>query len=125
MKALHDQYVSEGFEGLVIRDPSKPYKPNGRTNDMIKIKQYLDDTFKVVDFQLGLRGSEDMCFICEMEDGRTFKAMPLGDRSVKDEYVKNFDTKYKNHLGDCKYFEYSDEGIPCQPKFLAFRFDLE
>lgn len=125
MKKLHDQYVSEGFEGLVIRDPSKPYKPNGRTNDMIKIKQYLDETFKVVGYQLGLRGSEDMCFICEMEDGRTFKAMPLGDRAVKDEYVKNFDAKYKDHLGDCKYFEYSDEGKPCQPKFLAFRFDLE
>lgn len=125
MKKLHDEYVSEGFEGLVIRDPSKPYKPNGRTNDMIKIKQYIDETFKVVGYELGLRGSEDMCFICEMEDGRTFKAMPLGDRSVKAEYIDNFEEKYKGHLGDCKYFELSDEGIPCQPKFLAFRFDLE
>lgn len=125
MKKLHDEYVSEGFEGLVIRDPSKPYKPNGRTNDMIKIKQYIDETFKVVGYELGLRGSEDMCFICEMEDGRTFKAMPLGDRSVKAEYIDNFEEKYNGHLGDCKYFELSDEGIPCQPKFLAFRFDLE
>lgn len=125
MKKLHDSYVSEGFEGLVIRDPSKPYKPNGRTNDMIKIKQYIDETFKVVGYELGLRGSEDMCFICEMEDGRTFKAMPLGDRSVKAEYIDNFEEKYNGHLGDCKYFELSDEGIPCQPKFLAFRFDLE
>lgn len=125
MKKLHDEYVSEGFEGLVIRDPSKPYKPNGRTNDMIKIKQYIDETFKVVGYELGLRGSEDMCFICEMEDGRTFKAMPLGDRSVKAEYIDNFEEKYNGHLGDCKYFELSDEGKPCQPKFLAFRFDLE
>jgi DNA ligase-1 len=125
MKKLHDQYVSEGFEGLVIRDPNKPYKPNGRTNDMIKIKNYIDNTFLVVGYQLGLRGSEDMCFICQMEDGRTFKAMPLGDRAVKEEYIQNFDEKYKGHLGDCKYFELSDEGKPCQPKFLAFRFDLE
>lgn len=125
MKKLHDEYVSEGFEGLVIRDPAKPYKPNGRTNDMIKIKQYIDETFKVVGYELGLRGSEDMCFICEMKDGRTFKAMPLGDRSVKAEYIDNFEEKYNGHLGDCKYFELSDEGIPCQPKFLAFRFDLE
>lgn len=125
MKKLHDQYVSEGFEGLVIRDPDKPYKPNGRTNDMIKIKNYIDNTFLVVGYQLGLRGSEDMCFICQMEDGRTFKAMPLGDRAVKEEYIQNFDKKYKGHLGDCKYFELSDEGKPCQPKFLAFRFDLE
>lgn len=125
MKELHDKYVLEGFEGLVIRDPNKPYKPNGRTNDMIKIKQYMDETFKVVGYELGLRGSEDMCFICEMEDGRTFKAMPLGSREVKSEYIDNFEEKYKNHLGDCKYFELSDDGIPCQPKFLAFRYDLE
>lgn len=125
IETLHNEYVSEGFEGLVIRDPDRPYKPNGRSNDMIKIKHYLDDTFKVVDYQLGVRGSEDMVFICEMENGVTFKAMPLGDRSVKDEYVKNFEEKYKNHLGDCKYFEFSDDGVPCQPRFLAFRFDLE
>lgn len=119
---LHEQFVNEGFEGLVIRDPDRPYKPNGRTNDMIKIKHYKDMTIKVIDYDLGLRGSEDMCFICEMKDGRTFKAMPIGDRSVKEEYVANF-SKYKDQFGDCKYFELSKDGIPCQPKFLAFRYD--
>lgn len=125
MKILHDQYVSEGWEGLVIRDPGKVYIPSGRTNAMIKIKNYLDETFKVVGYELGLRGSEDMVFICKMQDGRTFKASPMGDRRTKEEYVQNFKTKYLNQLGDCKYFEYSDEGIPCQPKFICFRYDLE
>ena len=92
---------------------------------MIKIKQYLDSTYKVVDYELGLRGSEDMVFVCELEDGRTFKASPIGDRETKQEYVDNFEKKYKNHLGDCKYFTMSDEGKPTQPKFKAFRFDLE
>lgn len=125
IKNLHDKFVSEGWEGLVIRDPEKPYKPNSRGTSMIKIKQYLDSTYKIIDYQLGLRGSEDMVFICEMSDKRTFKAMPIGNRDVKQEYVDNFEIKYKNHLGDCKYFELSDEGIPCQPKFLTWRFDLE
>ncbi len=125
IKKLHDEYVSEGWEGLVIRDPKKAYKPNSRTNIMIKVKQYIDSTYKVVGYELGLRGSEDMVFICELPDGRTFKAMPIGNREIKQEYVENFDTKYKNHLGDCKYFELSDDGKPCQPKFLNWRFDLE
>jgi len=122
---LHDQFVSEGFEGVVIRDPSRPYKVGGRTNDMIKIKHYLDDTFLIIDYELGLRGTEDMCFICQMSDGRTFKAMPIGDRETKLEYVKNFNDKYKDHLGDCKYFTLSDSGVPLQPRFLCFRPDLE
>lgn len=121
----HDQYVVEGFEGCVIRDPDKPYKPNGRTNNMIKFKNYKSEDFKVIDYELGLRGSEDMVFICELSDERTFKAMPVGNRETKEEYVENFDSKYKNHYVECTYFNYSDDGIPTQPKARIFRFDLE
>lgn len=124
MMKLHNEYVSEGWEGLVIRDPERPYKPNGRTNDMIKIKIYKDDCFKVVGKEAGLRGSEDMVFIMEMSDGRTFKAKPFGDREQKEEYWINFDKKYKGHIGECKFFYYSDDGIPLQPAFKAFRDDL-
>lgn len=122
---LHDQYVSEGFEGCVIRNPDRPYKPNGRTNDMIKFKNYKSKDFKVVGYELGLRGSEDMTFICELEDGRTFKAMPCGTREDKEEYIANFESKYKGHLLECTYFNLSDDGIPTQPKGRIFRFDLE
>jgi hypothetical protein len=124
MEQLHNQYVSEGWEGVVIRDPSKLYRPNGRTNDMIKIKHYQDSTFLVVGYELGLRGSEDMVFNCQLPDGRLFKAKPYGDRLCKQEYVENFEEKYMNQLGDCKFFYYSNDGIPLQPSFIAFRYDL-
>jgi ATP-dependent DNA ligase len=125
MEHFHDVYVSEGFEGVVIRDPSKPYKPGGRTNDMIKIKKYKSSEFLVTGYELGLRGSEDMTFICETEDGIVFKAMPVGDREVKAEYVENFEEKYEGHMAECTYFNLSDEGVPTQPKLRIFRFDLE
>ena len=123
---LHNEYVSEGWEGLVIRDPDKVYRPNGRTNDMIKVKVYKkDDCFRVIGKEPGLRGSEDMVFIMQMPDGRTFKAKPIGDREQKEEYWNNFDERYKGHLGECKFFYYSDDGIPLQPAFKAFREDIE
>ena len=124
MMKLHNEYVSEGWEGLVIRDPERPYKPNGRTNDMIKVKIYKDDCFKVIGKEAGLRGSEDMVFIMQMPDGRTFKAKPFGDREQKQEYWINFEEKYNGHIGECKFFYYSDDGIPLQPAFKAFRDDL-
>ena len=125
MLDLHNKYVEEGWEGLVIRDPDKVYRPNGRTNDMIKIKVYKDDCFKVVGKEAGLRGSEDMVFIMQMPDGRTFKAKPFGDRLQKEEYWNNFDERYNGHIGECKFFYYSDDGIPLQPAFKAFRDDIE
>ena len=121
----HDTFVSDGFEGCVIRDPDKPYKPGGRTNDMIKFKKYKSDDFKVIGYKLGLRSSEDMTFTCELEDGRTFETMPCGDRATKEEYVTNFESKYEGHLLECTYFNLSDDGIPTQPKGRLFRFDLE
>ena len=66
-----------------------------------------------------------MVFICGLKDGRTFKAMLIGNGETKEEYVQNFEQKYINHLGDCTYFSLSDDGIPTQPKFRCFRWDLE
>ena len=125
MMLEHDKYVSEGFEGACITDPEKPYKPGSRGNQLIKIKKYKSEDFKVVGYKLGLRGSEDMTFTCELEDGRTFEAMPCGDRATKAEYVENFEEKYKGHKVECTFFNYSDDGIPTQPKARIFRFDLE
>ena len=125
MNNLHDKWVAEGFEGAVITDPTKPYKPGSRCNNLIKIKHYQSEDFKVIGYKLGLRGSEDMTFTCELEDGRTFEAMPVGDRTTKAEYVENFESKYKGHKAECTFFNYSDEGIPTQPKMRVFRFDLE
>ena len=125
MKKLHDKWVAEGFEGAVITDPSKPYKVGARCNNLIKIKQYKSEDFKVIGYKLGLRGSEDMTFTCELEDGRTFEAMPCGTRAEKEEYISNFNTKYKGEYGECTFFNYSDDGIPTQPKFRIFRWDLK
>lgn len=124
MNKLHDQWVAEGFEGAVITDPSKPYKVGSRCNNLIKIKHYQSEDFKVIGYKLGLRGSEDMTFTCELEDGRTFEAMPCGDRATKAEYVENFETKYKNKIGECTFFSWSDAGLPLQPRFRIFRWDL-
>ena len=122
---LHNDYVEEGWEGLVIRLQDSVYGPNKRTNDWIKVKCYKQDTFKVIGIEQGLRYYDDMVFILETEEGKQFKAKPFGDKNQKIEYTDNFEEKYKNHLGDVKYFYYSDDNTPLQPSFIAFRFDLE
>jgi len=121
---LHNKYVEEGWEGVVVRDPNAVYKFGARGNQMIKFKMYKDDCFIVTGIEPGLRGSEDMVFILETKDGKQFKAKPLGDKLVKQEYWNNFEIKYKGLIGECKFFYYSDDGVPLQPAFKCFRFDL-
>lgn len=119
MIKLHDQYVSEGWEGLVIRDPDKPYKPNGRTNQMIKIKHYKDAEFEITGISEGLR-PEDMCFTLVTEDGIEFKAKPMGSRDLKEQYRNDLDNLI-GRMATVKFFYLSDDGTPLQPVLKAIR----
>jgi len=118
---LHNEYVAEGWEGLVIRDPDKVYRPNGRTNDMIKIKVYKSDEFLITGYELGLRGTEDMVFTLVTKDGIPFKAKPHGDRQQKEWYVENFESECLNQYATVKYFYLSDTGCPLQPSVSNIR----
>ena len=121
IKALHDKFVSEGWEGCVIRDPDKVYRPNGRTNDMIKIKEYLTSEFLVTGYEFGLRGVEDMVFILQTEDGIQFKGKPFGDLSQKQWYIDNFEKECLGKYAMVKYFCLSDTGTPLQPSVISIR----
>ena len=118
---LHNEYVSQGWEGVVIRDPDKVYRPNGRTNDMIKVKLYKSSEFLITGYELGLRGTEDMVFTLVTKDGIPFKAKPHGDREQKEWYVDNFETECLNQYANVKYFYLSDTGCPLQPSVSSIR----
>lgn len=116
---LHNQYVSEGWEGCVIRDPSKEYKFGGRGNEMIKIKIYQDAEFEITGISEGLR-EEDMCFTCITSEGISFKAKPLGSREIKEQYRENL-SSIIGKMATVKFFYYSDDGTPLQPVLKAIR----
>ena len=122
MMKLHDQYVSEGWEGLVVRLESAKYGPGKRTNDMIKIKRYFDAEYQITGLKEGLR-PEDMCFTMVTENGQTFNAKPIGDRAQKQWYRDHLDDII-GKMATLKYFEMSGkEGseVPQQPILLSIR----
>lgn len=122
MENLHDMYVEEGWEGLVIRQANSKYKPGNRSNDWIKIKRYIDAEYPIVGISDGLR-EEDMCFILETPNGQRFNCKPMGDREQKYWYYENINTLIGKML-TIKYFEMSGvEGseVPQQPIGICIR----
>ena len=116
---LHNQYVSEGWEGCVARDVSKAYKYGGRGQEMIKFKMYQDSEFEITGLSEGLR-PEDMCFTLKTEDGIEFKAKPMGSKELKNQYREDLD-KLIGKMATVKYFYLSDDGTPLQPVLKAIR----
>lgn len=120
IKKRHDEYVKEGFEGVVIRKVDGKYGPGKRTADMIKIKEYDESEFLIVGWEPGLRPTEDMCFVMETKTGKRFKAKPMGDRQTKEEYVANMKDLI-GQMGTVSFFYYSEDGVPLQPTFKHVR----
>lgn len=84
----HDLFISEGFEGAVIRDANEVYKSGGRDRRMQKIKKFVDDEYEIIGLVEGLR-EEDMCFLMKTKEGYEFKAKPIGTREDKQNYRKH------------------------------------
>lgn len=122
MKKLHDEYVKDGWEGLVIRLASSVYKPGARNNDWIKIKNYFEAEYPIVGLSEGLR-EEDMCFILETSSGQKFNCKPMGDRAQKQWYRKHLDELIGKPF-TIKYFEMSGVAgseVPQQPIGICIR----
>lgn len=119
IKRLHDKYVNEGFEGLVLRKPNGVYEPGKRNSSWIKVKDRLDGEFEIVGIEEGLR-PEDMVFVLKTETNKTFKAKPVGSRELREEYLETWEDLV-GKKATCTFFIWSDDGTPTQAVFKCVR----
>lgn len=119
INVLHDKWVAEGYEGLVLRDPDQPYKCGGRDRRMQKVKKFSDLDAVILGISEGLR-DEDFVFRMQLDNGIEFEAKPIGDRALKKWYRENLDSII-GELGTVKYFNITPDGKPNLPVFLRVR----
>lgn len=123
--AFHNRAVSDGYEGCVLRDPSKVYKPGSRDSRMLKVKLFTDDEFKILGLVEGLR-EEDMCFLLETEDHNQFKAKPIGTREDKQWYREHIN-ELIGKFATVKYFGFTttDHPVPNLPVLKSIRIEKD
>lgn len=120
----YDEFIEEGYEGAIVRNAKGVYK-NKRSSDLLKVKQFEDAEFKIVDVIEG-RGklAGHGIFICATEKGdNNFKAKLAGDL----DNLKQYWTNPKLALGrklTVQFQGYSKYGIPRFPVGLRFREEL-
>ena len=111
----HNKYVEKGYEGAIVRIRDGEYNFGHRSYDLLKVKSFQDEEFKVVDVIEGLGKFSDCgIFVCEMPDGRTFRAVPKATEELKKLYWNNKE-KYIGQFLTVTYFGKSTTGIPRFP----------
>ncbi len=129
---LARKFEEEGYEGAIVRIPSRGYEPsrNGKHSDnILKIKSRPDAEFQIVDITEGTSGKEvgAIIFICATERGDRFAAVPKGLTYEDRRYL--FDNlRPEDVIGKMATIEYSilsENGVPQQPKFKCLRTDTD
>ena len=112
IKPLHDKYVEEGYEGIMLRKKEKTYGINKRNSDLLKYKYFIDSEYKIIGLKIEINnGLELPMWKCITETGKEFTCRPIGST----EYKLNLLKKYEEYIGKyltVKYQELSDDGIP-------------
>jgi DNA ligase-1 len=115
IKPMHDHFVSEGFEGIMLRDINAPYEINKRSKYLQKYKEFVDEEFNIVGFHEG-SGNEKGAVVwdCITQSGQPFAVRPRGTFEMRQALYKNAASYIGKQL-TVIFQEYSTDGIPRFP----------
>jgi DNA ligase-1 len=147
-KQLEEQYIQQGYEGIILRSVGGPYKCNRSTlkeGYLLKLKRFLDSEAIIKGYEeklhndniketseLGLskrstkkanlRGADTLgaLVVTDIKTGLTFSVGSGFDDNMRKEIWSN-QTRYVNKIVKYKYQPSGGKALPRFPVFLGFR----
>lgn len=125
VKAHHDTWVQEGYEGAMIRLYGSKYAQGQRSRELLKVKEFDETEYYFQRWEKGLR-DEDLIAVCWIsilaDDAKEFKAKMVGTVAEKLELATRLIPQ--DSLITIKHFGLTEDGLPRFPIGKAFRDDL-
>ena len=116
----HEKCVSQGYEGVIIRNLKGAYEKGFRSSNLIKLKVFNDAEFEIINVvEASGRDAGTAIFVCKCKGG-WFSVKPQGTRELRKEYFDNQD-KLIGKMVTVQYQGLSDEGIPRFPSAITIR----
>lgn len=118
----HEDFIANGFEGTIVRHGTSAYKLNGRSDSLLKYKNFDDNDFLIVDIKPAENRPEWGIVTCKLKDDITFDATPKMTEKEKAELLKN-KSNYIGKTAIITHFGFTDAGVPRFPVFKGIRLD--
>ncbi len=119
----HQTFVSQGYEGAMLRWGTFPYKSGARSEHLLKVKAFQDEEFLIVDVNEGKGKFEGRAiFVCETKDGARFEAVPKGRDELRQKYFEDRE-KLVGMMLTVRFFEWttSEQPVPRFPIAISPR----
>ena len=119
--SLHQTFVDEGFEGAIIRTEAGAYREDYRSPDLLKVKQWEDDEFRILDCVSGKGKFENQpIFSCQTREGKRFEVVPKGTAEERYEMLQNSRELLGQFL-KVQYLGFTEDGKPRCARGIAIR----
>jgi len=137
IQPLHDGFVENGYEGMILRNANGKYLEGARSHDLLKYKAFIDEEFEIVGSEAESQTFENIStgevkhfecivFWCVTKKGAPFTCRPKGTLKSRAEMWKHRDDYVGKEL-TVRYFELTDKHygkgkeVPLFPVGLAVR----
>ena len=123
IKTMHDRFVNEGFEGLILRDSRGVYQVNKRSKYLQKYKEFMDAEFPIVGFHEGVGGEAGaVVWECITPEGAKFAVRPRGTFEERQRMFQNA-AQYIGSELTVIFQEYSADNVPRFPVGKCIRIE--
>lgn len=122
IEILHSIYVDEGYEGAIIRWGNAPYKTNGRSDNLLKVKMMDDDALEIIDVVPQEANPQLGQVIVRLKNGQSQRCGMKGGRELEKTILAN-KTDYIGKLAEVRYFGFTDDGQLRHAQYYGLRHD--
>jgi ATP-dependent DNA ligase len=125
IKGLHDVYIDQGYEGLILRQYHEPYMFGFRDRALIKVKEFKDEEFLIIGCKVNDTLDIGTSFVFKLQnntDSQTFDARPTGTEAMKEFWYHN-PSSWKDQYATVRFQERSLGGLPIQAHVRADKTD--
>lgn len=115
------EFVTLGYEGIMLRNIDGLYQENYRSNDLMKYKEFFESEYRIVGFkEASGRDAGTVIWECETPEGRRFHVRPRGTVDARKIWFENAESIVGKNL-TVIYQELSEMGVPRFPVGKAIR----
>jgi len=124
-KEAEEKFVSQGYEGAMLRNPQGRYEFGYRSNDLLKVKSFQDAEFEVVGVRDGRGKMEGKSILICRNDltETTFEVVPKCSMAEREKLFKNKASLIGRRY-TVKFFDRTEDQLPRFPVGIAFREDV-
>lgn len=127
IKFAHDEFVKNGFEGIMIRSINGEYEFNARPNSLQKYKEFIDEEFEIIGHKVEVyndphtgENTNLVVWICNNNYGGTVDVRPKGTVAERKQLCKDAKRYYGKQL-TVRYQELSEDNNPIFPVGITIR----